>query len=148
MSRSLQRVGMRKWTVKRDPGQATSRVSPYMRQGLSPSIASNFGNRLYKPCYNKPIFKALLCRCALQATGVPVVRDNRSALTIITNSLKEPVRLIRIVEFAKNLCYKRPIVDGFTENFSDLCISVRVSSGYRHDQLLYCNPDCRGPSCQ
>src|SRR5260370_21218675 len=30
-------------------------------------MASNFGNRLYKPCYNNSIFKALLCRCALQA---------------------------------------------------------------------------------
>jgi hypothetical protein len=30
------------------------------------AIASHFGNRLYKPCYNKSIFKALLRRCALQ----------------------------------------------------------------------------------
>jgi len=45
-------------------------------------------------------------------------------LTIITISLKGPVKLIYIVEFTKNLCYMRPIVDGFTEIFSDLCISV------------------------
>jgi hypothetical protein len=52
-----------------------------------------------------------------------------AGLTIITNSLKGSVKLIRIVEFAKNLCSMRPITEGFTEIFSDLCISVRDEKG-------------------
>ncbi len=45
--------------------QTTSLVSFCAKQGRA--IASNFGNRLYEPCYNEPIFKALPYRCPLQA---------------------------------------------------------------------------------
>jgi len=47
------------------------------------AIASNLGNWLYKACYNKPIFKALLYRCLYR----PLENLDAIALNII--SLKQ-----------------------------------------------------------